>query len=144
MKTAQDHITIRRQRHHAALETLANLPAGEGVKLWRRLRKIELLATAAHDHYCSSPKPFTVPGNGMVASRSYDFAGDENAMEAFHTREIVPAVARAFKGKIPAGFYLNQDPRGYSLKIDKNKGGFIPAGLETDWGGYGLLAPEIN
>jgi hypothetical protein len=140
MKTSKDNIAERRAAHHKALENLTNLPTGEGVNLWRKLRKIETLASAAHDHYCSEPKPFVVSGNGKTESRVYDFASDEEAMGAFHDREIIPAVARAFGGRIPAGFVINQDPRGYSLKLR----GDIPAGMEKDWGGYGILAPEIN
>ena len=135
MQTKQDHTAARRKAHYTALETLANLPAGEGVKLWRKLRKIETLAHSAHEHYCNEPMPFVTGG------RSYAFSSDENALEAFHDREIIPAIARAFNGKIPAGFFINSDPRGYSLKL---RGGFIPAGLEKDWGSYGILAHEIN
>ena len=51
-------------------------------------------------------------------------------------------------GKIPPGFFVNRDPRGYALKIDpENKLGALliaDAGLQTDWGGYGILSPEIN
>jgi len=44
-------------------------------------------------------------------------------------------------GVIPDGFFYNQDPRGYALKIDDEKGDVD--GLVRDWGGYGLLAhPE--
>lgn len=48
--------------------------------------------------------------------------------------------------KIP-GIFLNGDPRGYSLKIkpetvselnEKHK-----INIYTDWGGYGILAPEF-
>ena len=74
MQTKQDHIAARRKAHHTALETLANLPAGEGVKLWRKLRKVETLAHSAHEHYCNEPMPFVTGG------RSYAFSSDENAL----------------------------------------------------------------
>ena len=35
---------------------------------------------------------------------------------------------------------LNGDPRGYALKIDLREG----EQLHTDWGGYGIVAPEIG
>jgi len=45
------------------------------------------------------------------------------------------------------GLYFNSDPRGYSIKIDdsvnrklRNKG----VNLYSDWGGYGILAPDFN
>lgn len=42
--------------------------------------------------------------------------------------------------KFEKSFFVNEDPRGYALKLkltpEERKGIF------TDWGGYGLLAPE--
>lgn len=43
--------------------------------------------------------------------------------------------------------FINGDPRGYSLKVDDawvraNRDG-VAARLHRDWGGYGILAPEI-
>lgn len=42
--------------------------------------------------------------------------------------------------KMPDGFFINYDPRGYALKM---KEGTYPQGLWTDFGGYGILAPEF-
>jgi hypothetical protein len=36
--------------------------------------------------------------------------------------------------------WLNQDPRGYALKIDLKEG----ERLHTDWGGYGIIAPDLS
>ena len=36
--------------------------------------------------------------------------------------------------------WLNQDPRGYALKVDLNNG----ERLHTDWGGYGIIAPDLT
>lgn len=50
--------------------------------------------------------------------------------------------------QVPPAFFLNADARGYALKIDSsNRNGqeLIEAvKLHTDWGGYGILSPEIN
>lgn len=47
--------------------------------------------------------------------------------------------------------FVNLDPRGYALKVDANWLRTLPeemrgrfAGLHRDWGGYGILAPEIG
>lgn len=45
--------------------------------------------------------------------------------------------------------FVNLDPRGYSLKIDDqwmraNQGKWNDDNLTTDWGGYGIIAPEID
>ena len=38
-------------------------------------------------------------------------------------------------------FFINGDPRGYSLKVKESEAKFL--GMYTDWGGYGILAPEF-
>ena len=54
---------------------------------------------------------------------------------------IINALKGMFKDeKLPEGFFINFDPRGYALKIKENQ---VPEGLETDWGGYGILCPEF-
>lgn len=52
-------------------------------------------------------------------------------------------LAKIFGGKIPVGVFINGDPRGHMLKLD-NDGRAIPEGMQTDWGGNGILAVEIN
>lgn len=44
------------------------------------------------------------------------------------------------------GFFIDTDPRGYALKInlDKAPDEYKTIGLQTDWGGYALLAPVID
>lgn len=37
-------------------------------------------------------------------------------------------------------FFINTDPRGYALKL--NFGGERVEGVYTDWGGYGIIAPD--
>lgn len=41
-------------------------------------------------------------------------------------------------------YHLNSDPRGFFLKIEADymRNGGADSGLETDWGGYGIVAPE--
>lgn len=60
-------------------------------------------------------------------------------------------VAVLFGGKLPKGFFINGDPRGYSLKIDPEAWRVSDDATEnynampikyTDWGGYMILAPE--
>lgn len=38
-------------------------------------------------------------------------------------------------------FFINGDPRGYSLKIKETEAKEL--GMYSDWGGYGILAPEF-
>lgn len=61
---------------------------------------------------------------------------------------IRASVAAIFNSTVPPGFFVNGDPRGYALKINNE----VPAGkalidstkMHTDWGGYGILSPEIT
>lgn len=138
MKTAQ-HVIESRNRHHSALASLTQNPTQSGLSLWRKLRKVEGLASRGATAYCNGERLEVTNASG---TRSYDFRSNENAWEAFVTREIIPAVRRIL-GRLPDGFFVNGDPRGYSLKIDNDKTA-VPAGLHADWGGYGILAPEIN
>jgi hypothetical protein len=43
-------------------------------------------------------------------------------------------------GFVPDGFFVNWDPRGHQLKTTPEHA--AQYGLDTDWGGYGILAPS--
>ena len=94
------------------------------------LRRLEERANRAAVRYC----------NGEISSEQWELS----------KWDIIASVSRLFKGgNLPKGFFINGDPRGYALKINSgNEAGqvhhpeYIPAGLHTDWGGYGILAPE--
>ena len=139
--TRKEITTARRARHNAALATLHASPAtADGLKIWRKLRKIE---TEAHDSA-------TAQCNG-AAFRNQPYRpdylpdgseGQDTPWEAY-AATVRTRVAAAFGGKLPQGFRLNQDARGYALKIDPDKGP-VPDGMEMDWGGNGLLAAEIE
>lgn len=115
----------RRINHHKALETLAYQVGCEtpGLALWRQLRRIETWFTVYSERYC----------NGDI-----DTDGFEQVKNQARNR-----LSRVFGGRIPDGVFLNSDPRGYALKLDNEKVQ-IPQGMDTDWGGYGILAAEID
>jgi hypothetical protein len=60
----------------------------------------------------------------------------------------ITELVREALGAIPPGFFVNGDPRGYALKIDNEdsagKALIDELRLHTDWGGYGILSPEIT
>lgn len=115
----------RRENHHRALETLAYQVGCEtpGLALWRRLRRIENWFTVYSTRYC----------NGDI---------DTDAFEQVK-QQAKNRLSKVFGGRVPEGVFLNSDPRGYALKLDNEKVA-IPQGMETDWGGYGILAAEID
>lgn len=140
-------IDARRKAHNRALSTLniALLKKGEdhetrGLKMWRKLRRIEVVAHDAATAQCNGDSY-----NGQPFRLNYGPDGEEceNSQWEQFVDSIRADVAAVFGGKLPDGFRYNQDPRGYALKLDFDKT-TIPQGMETDWGGYGLLAAEIN
>lgn len=40
--------------------------------------------------------------------------------------------------------FINGDPRGYALKIDCEWSGVADSGIHRDWGGYGIIAPDLR
>lgn len=118
-------IQRRRENHHKALEALAAQVGyqTEGLKLWRQLRRVESWAYSKSLAFC----------NGQIETEDW---------------ELVKVEARArlqkvFGGKLPQGIRINADARGHALKLDSDKVA-IPQGMETDWGGDGILAAEID
>ena len=146
MKTLErkERIAARRAAHHAALETL-RAPGCKtpGALIWKRLRQIETRAHDAATAQCNGKaygsQPFRPDwhedGTEGTAARPTPWEAYETS-----TREEVAAV---FGGILPAGFFLNQDCRGYALKLHPEKC-TVPPGMSTDWGRNGILAAEIN
>jgi hypothetical protein len=70
--------------------------------------------------------------NGDITEEQNDWA----------ERSITARIKGLFGGELPPGFFINGDPRGYALKIEQpNDKRLISF---TDWGGYGILAPEFE
>jgi hypothetical protein len=50
-----------------------------------------------------------------------------------------------FKNSIPdVPIFINMDPRGYALKIDDGYVRDNNIDIPRDWGGYGLIAPDLR
>lgn len=105
----------RQDRHMAALRSIGFTGT------WLGLRRIEARAHRYNEDSCN-----------------LDIGEVE---EARRYAGIFKSVRAQFGGKLPDGFQLNGDPRGYALKLDPAKCK-LPTGIQTDWGGYGILAPE--
>lgn len=131
MSTKKERRTQQLNRHYAALVKLAvvcGLKDINGKRLSSKLRAIEQAAHKEAEDYC----------NGVISS------SDEWQQRTVIHMEKVQAL---FNNKLN-GLFINGDARGYALKIDSDlltPGGlYADTGLQTDWGGYGLLAPEID
>ena len=129
-----------RAQHHRSLETLrAESCTLSGLQLWRKLVQLEKLAHAGATASCNGENiRIFWP---LFGPRDYDFQSDENAWENL-CKVAVDCVRNVF-GRVPDGFFVNGDARGYALKLDPDKT-TIPAGMHTDWGRNGILAAEIN
>lgn len=136
------HLDQRRKAHHRALSSLHASPLASqeeheqrGLRMWRRLRRIEAIAHDATTAQCNGER------YGSQPYREDDESG-ESPLDVFFDG-IRSDVAKVFGGTLPTGFMINHDTRGYALKLDSDKT-TIPHGLETDWGGYGILAADIT
>ena len=90
--------------------------------LCRRLRRIEAAFSRASEAYC----------NGTTTEAEIDRAAGN----------ATSALARLLRpGSVP--LHLHRDPRGYSLKIDYAYMRAHNLDLCQDWGGYGILAPDL-
>lgn len=101
---------------------------GEPVKIAKRVHSLEVKAHRLATDYC----------NG-------DIDGDKWDTE---TEKILNSLDKILNFKyqgVPV--FVNGDARGYALKVESDfiKGYCSTVGrIHTDWGGYGILAPEFD
>ena len=111
------------------------------VALW----KLERDARAATTAHCNGDERhvFPAPDGERI---TLNFRSDEDAGEKLN--KLIAARMLAIFGKLPPGFTVNHDARGYALKIDTDnaEGAALieSCGLHTDWGRNGILSPEIT
>jgi len=149
MKTLNAKLNKRERRaqallaHYGRCEALARhlgCQDPDGKKISVALLKIEREACRGTEHACSYPEPF------VSGVETYNFHKDEDALDRF-CGAVSDGVARVFEGELPRGFFVSRDPRGYALKINQAETEKLAAAgiqLAKDWGGYGLLSPEIT
>lgn len=133
--TKKERRQAQLERHYEALARLAKECGikAEGKKLSVALLKIERQAHQAAENYCNGKDVF---GNSF-GEMEWDRA----------EKDTYGAVQGLFDGKLK-WFFVNGDPRGCALKIynetEAGRALIEKTGLQRDWGGYGLLAPEIT
>ncbi len=133
-------IDSRRKAHNAALSRLHASPLGDGedhetrgLKMWRKLRRIEAVAHDAATAQCNGEAYNGQPCRDEIQWQEFKGAIAARVASVFGFTHLHP----------PKGFFLNSDPRGYALKLDPEKC-TVPDGMQTDWGGNGILAAEID
>lgn len=114
----------------------------DGKRISVALFKLEREAHKAMEHACSYSEPYY----SALLNHYFNFSLFEEDMDNYKQR-VSQLVSKALS-KLPPGFFINEDPRGYALKIDpENKLGALlisDCGIYTDWGRNGILSPTIN
>jgi len=116
------------EKHLEALQQLVNLCGGSKYKITTinsKLRAIEFLASKDAEKYC----------NGDIDTDQFGEKAEQYKSQ----------VQSLFNNNLK-GLKINSDARGYALKIhdDVMRAEYKEIGLQRDWGGYGLLSPEIT
>lgn len=99
---------------------------GDPVEICKKLRRLEVKANRTACDYC----------NGAIDCEKWgDFSERTKG-------KVLDIIGHQFADAI----FINGDPRGYTLKIDdewlKTRG--ESGGIHRDWGGYGILAPDLS
>lgn len=99
-------------------------------KLCKRLRKLEREAAAIGLRLCNGPQ--------------YE-EGEADKLCAIVLGKVNALLGNS--AEVPV--FVNRDPRGYALKIEDgwmyhNTAGRNPMRLHMDWGGYGIIAPDLT
>ena len=119
------------QRFTKHCQQLEALGAKDGVIAYNQLRKFEINAHKLAENGCN-------------------FGVEESARREY---KITKEVEKVFGGKLPMGFFINGDPRGYALKIKEEQNRIFVNSDDgknhdkyvinhRDFGGYGILAPN--
>lgn len=99
------------------------------------------------DPYKLSAKLFRLERKATALTTDECNTGKDNYVELC---KVLTKVKLELFGKSPnnTGLYnaifINGDPRGYALKIDDKYVRENNLKIATDWGGYGILAPDFN
>jgi hypothetical protein len=99
------------------------------IKLCKKLRRMEAKAQEIALRLCNGP----------------EFPGGDDEVDAL-TGAILEKVNAILGNSGPDAVpvFVNRDPRGYALKIDDVWMHNKQARIYSDWGGYGIIAPEIT
>jgi hypothetical protein len=96
-------------------------------KLCRKLRRLEHKATEITTSYCNGTY------NAGEDLELLDIALDDILGKVRKLLGLTEEKAAEHQ------LFINRDPRGYALKI-----GLAGSRLHRDWGGYGILAPDLT
>lgn len=119
------------------LAIFPNATERDPVTLCKKLRALEARGAALALRCCNGPQ---FPNEGDSERISGAILAKVNVLlgNLKYTKE-----GRTIRMVVP--IFVNLDPRGYALKInDEWMRARRELRLHTDWGGYGIIAPEIG
>ena len=130
MNTKKQHQTEQIKDHgENLLHLFPRATERDPIKLCKKLRRMEAKAQEIALRLCNGPK---FPGGDDEADAlTGAILAKVNAILGNYGPDAVPVFA-------------NRDPRGYALKIDDVWMHNKQARIYSDWGGYGIIAPEIT
>jgi len=111
-------------KHGRNLKTIFNLQ-NDPIELCKQLRRWERKLNQSAVDWC----------NGAINSEDWEKISDHGLVN-------VNAILKNETGRIPV--FINSDPRGYALKIRDEYTRDNQLVIDRDWGGYGIIAPEIG
>ena len=104
------------------LAIFPNATEKDPIKLCKKLRRIETRANRAACDACNT----------------------NAGWDAWETTERDRALKAVSKVLATDRVWINGDPRGYALKVDLTPEEVKAGALHKDWGGNGIIAPEID
>tara|TARA_B000000557_G_scaffold84782_1_gene68031 strand:- start:579 stop:980 length:402 start_codon:yes stop_codon:yes gene_type:complete len=119
----------RIKKHGEDIKKIFSLPADtDPIKLCKSLRRLESTAEIIQE----------VHGNGFYELASKQEAALMIKLKALLMPNGTPEEFLKF------GIFLNTDPRGYALKIPDDIVKDNAWTIHKDWGGFGIIAPDLN
>ena len=116
-------------KHGEALKQFFGLPTDlNPVELCKKLKRLENKAHKYAEDECNGLADYD---EFVQLSKEHGFIEQADKLLNFKAKGI----------KV----FFNGDCRGYALKIsDEHKEAMIEAGIMRDWGGYGIIAPDLT
>jgi hypothetical protein len=112
----------------ALLVIFPNSIEQDPIKLCKKLRRLEARGAAIGLRLCNGPE---YPTEDAADIKTDTLLDKVNTLLGNTARPLVPV-------------FINRDPRGYALKIQEEWVRTNKVAIRQDWGGYGLIAPEIG
>ena len=107
----------------ALLAIFPNATVRDPVNLCRKLRRIEAIGHKLAEDRCNLDM--------------------SEAVQTRRSEGVYNSLAKLL-GKHEVPIFANMDPRGYCLKIESEWASKHAPHLYRDWGGYGIIAPDLR